>query len=382
MSQPHQVLRSAALRQPIRTAPIDFRRSLPPSVPSVAAHLSAALAQLSRRSDVSSLMRQSIAGGTHEDRVAGAALLAPRLGPDLDLARICATNGTQNTLLFLLRTLVGRHGVLLAERLSYGALPALVRMADVAVHGVEMDEQGILPDAFEAACREQRSKALYCNPTVHNPTTATMHVARRMQIAEIARKHGVAILEDDALGRLHADLPRPIAALAPDITWYVMTMTKCLAQGLRVAYLVMPDDAAARQRLAPFAHMSCWHGAPLSTAITNLWVENGAADEITSHIAAECSARERCAREILSGLNIRSERGSMHIWLDLPEHVSRIDVLDAAERQGVLLRASDVFAVDEHPRANGLRLSLSSPETIEQVREGLHRLINVLDPML
>lgn len=360
-------------------APVDFRRSLPPQIASLNAHLSAALAELGGRGDLSELMRQSVARGSEDDRAAGAALLAARFGYAPDLSRVLVTNGTQNTVLMLLRLLVVNGGVLLAERLSYGVLRALSRLAGVQVHGVEIDHEGLMPDAFEAACRRFHPKALYCNPTVHNPTTSIMPSARRVQIADIARRYDVAIIEDDALGFLHADLPRPIAALAPDITWHVMTLTKSLGHGLRIAYLLTPEQPLAQRRLESVEHLSCWHCSPLAAAIANLWVANGAAAQMSHEIALECSAREHAARELLAGLDLRSAPGSMHVWLRLPESLPRAELIAKAERQGVLVRPSDMFAVDDQPAPNALRLSLSPPATLDVVRRGLRRIRHVID---
>jgi DNA-binding transcriptional MocR family regulator len=353
------------------TPPVDFRRSLPPQIASLNAHLSAAFAQLAERGDLSQLMRQSVARGSEADRTTGAAWLTPRFGHALDASRIVVTNGTQNTVLMLLRLLVGSGGVLLAERLSYGVLRALSRLAGIEVHGVEIDDDGLVPDAFDTACRRFHPKALYLNPTVHNPTTSVMPARRRSDIADIARRHGVAIIEDDALGRLHADAPPPICALAPDITWYVTTLTKSLTQGWRLAYLVTPDQPLAQRRLAPIENLSCWHCSPMVAAITHLWVANGTAARITDEIAQECRVRERIAREMLAELDVRSAPGSMHLWLRLSDHVPRADVVAAAERLGVLLRPSDMFAVDDQPAPNAVRLSLSPPDTLEEVRRGL-----------
>lgn len=359
--------------------PVDFLRSLPPQIASQEVHLSVALAQLAERHDLSLLMRQSVARGSEADRAAAAALLTSRFGRTPEASRIVVSNGTQSILLMLFRTLIGSGGVLLAERLSYGALRPLTRLAGIEVHGVDIDDEGLIPEAFEAACRRLHPKAMYCNPTIHNPTTSIMPEHRRLQIADIARRHDVAILEDDALGILHPGAARPIAALAPDITWYVMTLTKSLTHGLRIAYLLTPEPPLAQRRLAPFEHLSAWHCSPLAAAIATEWVTNGAAAQMSREIALECSAREYAARDVLAGLDLRSAPGSMHVWLRLPERLRRVDLVAEAERQGVLIRPSDMFAVDEQPAPNALRLSLSPPATLEEVRRGLRTIRQLIE---
>jgi DNA-binding transcriptional MocR family regulator len=357
---------------------IDFRRSLPPRVPGLHSDLSAALEALASSRDLAKLTWQSVPRGSAEDRLAGARFVLPRYGSVVDPSRIVVTNGTQNALLVLLKDLVGADGVLLAEQLSYGALRAVARWAGIRVQGVAIDESGIVPEAFEEACRKLRPRALYCNPTVQNPTTAVMPEDRRQALVDIARRHGVVIIEDDALGRLHADAPAPLATMAPEICWYVMSTTKCLGQGLRIAYLVAPSAAAADRLLAPIEHLSFWHPAPLLSAVVTHWVASNAADAITARIAEECLARERQAREILSGLQLRTVRGSMHVWIELPANLKSADLVAAAESRQILIRPAELFSVDDQPAPNAVRLSLSPPSDLAEVVRGLRTLRNLM----
>ncbi len=81
-----------------------------------------------------------------------------------------------------------------------------------------MDDEGIDPDALQAACLRDKPKALYLNPTLLNPTTVTIPEKRREAIARIARRHRLPIIEDDAYGFIPQHGPPPFAAIAPDIT--------------------------------------------------------------------------------------------------------------------------------------------------------------------
>ena len=102
-----------------------------------------------------------------------------------------------------------------------------------------MDEQGVDADAFADACRRLRPKALYLNPTLLNPTTHTISEPRRLALTAIARRFGVPIIEDDPYGLLPRDAPPAFAALAPELTWHIAGLAKCLGAGLRVAYVVV-----------------------------------------------------------------------------------------------------------------------------------------------
>src|SRR5690606_38183161 len=97
--------------------------------------------------------------------------------------------------------------------------------------GLPMDDEGLLPDALDAACRTDRARLLFVNPTAHNPTTATMSPARREAIAALARTHDLIVIEDDVYGRLPERRPPPLAALAPQRTVYIGSAAKTVASG-------------------------------------------------------------------------------------------------------------------------------------------------------
>jgi DNA-binding transcriptional MocR family regulator len=350
---------------------IDFGRSLPPVPPDLHTHLMRSFEATAAAGDLGRLTHRSVPRGSDEDRDAGCQLLERRFDQRIERARLIVTNGTQNAILMLLRRIAGQNGLVVAEALSYGPLRWLAEAAGVRLTGLAIDDEGIVPDAFEAACRAEVPRVLYTNPTVQNPTTAITPEARRVAIAAIARRYGVTIIEDDALGLMHLDAPRPIAALAPDVTWYVMTTTKCLSHGLRVAYLVAPSCEAAAAIIGPIEHLSSWHAAPLLAAMVSRWIQSGAAEQITASIARECMAREAAAKAVLGSYDLRSKQGSMHVWLHLPARwTSDVFVSSAAER-GVRVRPAGQFAVDGQPVPQAVRLSLSAPAGIDEVQQGL-----------
>lgn len=358
---------------------VDFRRSLPPVAPHLHERLTACLQSLADRHNLGALMHESRARGSDRERAAGAQFLSSRLGADVTPDRIMITNGSQSAFILLLRELVGSSGVLLAEALTYGALRPLAQKCSIRIEGVAIDEEGLLPDAFEQACGIHKPRALYCNPTLHNPTTAIMSLTRRWEIVGIARKYGVTIIEDEALARLYPDTPQPLATLAPEICWYVMSTSKCLSHGLRMAYVAAPSVHSATTMLESADRLSFWVPAPLIKAILTLWVETGVADLISGDIASECLMRERVATQALKGYQVRAPRGTMHIWLSLPALCGATEFAVLAQENGVLLRPASHFSVGDTRAPDAVRLSLSTPANIGEVKQGLSALRGLLE---
>ena len=113
------------------------------------------------------------------------------------------------------------------------------------IFGLIEQMRGARPDALDEACRKHKPRAVYLVPTQHNPTTATMDAGRRKAIADIIRKRGTVLIEDDVYGPLEPQAS-PIANLIPERTYYAASIAKCIAPALRVAYLLAPDAAAER----------------------------------------------------------------------------------------------------------------------------------------
>ena len=237
-----------------------------------------------------------------------------------------------------------------------------------------MDGQGILPEAFEAACREDKPKALYCTPTLHNPTTATMGPERRRAIADIAAKFGVPIIEDDAYGMLPAQPVAPIATLAPELTYYISSLSKCLSPALRISYLVAPN-AKIGARLASNIRASTSIASPLTSAIATRWIETGSAASVLKAIRQETRERHRLLMTNLP--SAQSDPEAFHAWLPLRGAWDRHAFTAKLRSVGIGVVASDAFAVGAAPEA--VRLGLGGIATREELETSLTVIADVLD---
>ncbi|WP_036263281.1 PLP-dependent aminotransferase family protein [Mesorhizobium sp. WSM2561] len=358
--------------------PISLIRTTPPSPDWLGDEFSKVLIELSKRSDLPTLLRMHKFNGTPEDRRVGSEWLKQRFGQAPDPDRIIVTNGTQNALFITLATMVGRGGLLLTERLSYYGFRRLANFLGVEIRAIEMDGDGALPDAFERVCKTDKPKALFLSPTLHNPTTIIMSRERRLALAEIARKYGVVIVEDDVYGLLPRQAPPPIAVLAPDVTWHATGLAKCVSPGLRLGYLVAPDAAAAAKAFQPVSTTSTWFVSPISAAIAENWVDNGVGARILEAVRDEAAARQGIARSILDGASYTAKPEALHLWLDLPKRYTQEDFIAACDKQGVVLRSGEMFAVSKEQASPAIRIVLGSPRDREELRQALEGVVTVL----
>jgi DNA-binding transcriptional MocR family regulator len=340
-----------------------------------------ALVALGTRSQIRNLLGYQHNGATLEQRAAAAAWLANSdiaPAPD-DIVLSC---GAQHALAVSLSAICEAGDTVATEALSYPGIRALSLMLGLRLKGVAMDEQGMLPDAFKAACESTQVRALYTIPTLHNPTTATMSPARRKAILEIALQHDVIVVEDDVYGFMTPNRPPSMAKLAPEQTIYVTSVSKWLAAGLRIGFAVPPRRLLPR--LTAMVRTTVWMTPPPMLECFRIMVENGDALKLAKARIAETRARQTLAKKLLAGLEWQSDASGSHMWLKLPSSWDGYDFVSQARRQGVLLLAADSFAVTRHSGDGHVRLCLGSPALRADLARGLGVLTQVLneDPHL
>jgi DNA-binding transcriptional MocR family regulator len=216
---------------------------------------------------------------------------------------------------------------------------------------------------------------LYLNPTLQNPTTATMPVQRRKEIALAAARCGIRIIEDDPYWRFASQAPAPVSHFAPDISYYVSTLSKCLTPGLRVAFVLLPDTHARSSfltALRSFALMA----APLTAALATQWIFDGSADHLLEGVREEARVRNGLAQELLAGRQATTGEG-LHVWLSLPSYWSSSELARAAVGEGLSVTPAEVFS-GGLAGPSAIRISLGSIKDRRRLASGLRRLAQLL----
>ncbi|EWY38938.1 transcriptional regulator [Skermanella stibiiresistens SB22] len=347
-----------------------------PSAAGVAEGLAALFASMSNPAEFAGLLEYPPHGGLPAHRAAGATWLSRHqiaVGPE----NVLVTSGAQNGMAIAFSTVARPGDLILTERLTYFGMKALTSTLGLRLEGIAMDEDGILPDAFESACRQSAPRALYTVPTLHNPTTAIMPLERRRRIVEIARQYDVTIVEDDVFGFLVPEAPSPIQMLAPDITLHISSLSKSIAPGLRIGYLVAPSRLMPR--LTATMRALNYAVPPLMGEMATRWIEDGSADRFAETQRRECRARQALTADVLrDGPAVAVPSYGQHLWLKLPEPWRREDFVAEARARGIIVTGADVFTVGRGAAPHAVRIGISMPERREDLRHGLEVLADLL----
>lgn len=321
---------------------VDMSMNIPPAPADVSLRdlMRDGLSKLLRGADIATLMAYRAGAGSREERAAGAAWLAPVCGP-LPASRVLLCSGAQSAMLAAASSLLTRGDVVATEQMTYPGFRALAAYLGLSMAGVATDGEGMIPAALDEVCRTRAARAIYCTPTIQNPTTTTMGTQRRTEIIAVARKHDLPIIEDAAYA-LFPHLPEPaLAQLAPERVYHVATTAKTLSPGLRLAYLAVPPEAQGSVTTALRA--TSMMASPLLVSLVTGWVRDGSAAAILAGIRAEAVARQALAASILPRELTAAHPEGLHIWLTLPSFWPRQDFVSYIRTQGLALVPSDAF---------------------------------------
>ncbi|MBK5351800.1 PLP-dependent aminotransferase family protein [Pseudomonas sp. TH41] len=270
--------------------------------------------------------------------------------------QIVCVNGGQHGLLCALTGLLKAGDTLVTEHLTYPGLISVARLLGIKLIGVAMDAEGLMPDALNEACRNHRISALYCTPTIQNPTAAVMSVPRREAIVEVCRQHNLLIFEDEAHAVLAQQRPLPLSYFAPERSVLIGSLSKAVSAGLRVGYLHAPQPLIGR--LSAAVRGTCWMASPLTLEVASRWIENGTAEQLLGRQTVEISRRKALVAGRLDGLAYKTHPHSPHFWIEVPDPWRASQIAAELKENNFLVATAEMFAVGQGAVPQFIRASV------------------------
>jgi len=294
---------------------------------------------------------------------------------------ILLTNGSQQALDLLGRVFIGKGDVIVTGQPTYlGALQAW-RVYRPRIIGVPVDDEGMEMDALEAVLKAESPKFVYILPNFHNPKGVTLTLERRKKLVELAAKYGTPIIEDDPYGELRfegEDLP-PIVVLHKQNVIYLSTFSKILAPGIRLGWVVAPEAIIGQLVLAK--QSTDLHTSTLIQMIAHDIMKRGILKAHAKEIRKVYGERRRLMttqmeKHFPKEVTWTKPEGGLFLWVQVPEHVNTMELLETAVENKVAYVPGTVFYPDETGH-NTLRLNFSNAMP-DRIVEGIERLGKVL----
>ncbi|MFN7940235.1 MAG: PLP-dependent aminotransferase family protein [Thermoanaerobaculia bacterium] len=316
-----------------------------------------------------------------------------RYGIEVGPSNILITSGAQQALDLVGKLLINSGDRVLVEAPTYlGALQAFTAY-QAQYLAVPIDDEGMRVDELETELRAG-PKFLYVLPNFQNPGGVTMSLARRNRLVELASHYGCPILEDDPYGQLRyeGEHQTPLVVLDAEIhgnhdgrpyrgdVMYLGTLSKTLAPGLRLGWVVAPESVISR--LVQMKQGSDLHTSTFTQMVAFETARGGFLDQHVKRIREVYRERRDAMlaaleRHFPPQVTWTHPQGGLFLWATLPEGADTAALLPKA----AAAKVAYVPGVSFYPRGVGgersmrLNFSYSKPEVID---EGIRRLAGVI----
>src|ERR1700726_5281182 len=344
-----------------------------PMLPEQTALVARSLDGLEKPAALDAALRQATSVGTQAVRSVAATYLSQGAWSPTPEQLVFTGNGRQSIAAALAAIVPtgGRCGV---EALTYPFIKGIAARLGILLVPLAMDEGGVRPDSVQKAHREAHLSAIYIQPAIHNPLGMTMTSARRADLLRVVEKLNLPIIEDNVYGFL--DNEPPLAALAPESCIVLDSLSKKVAPGLSLGFVVPPQRL--RESVRASVRSGGWTASGYAFAAAQRMMSDGTVAELSRLKRIDARQRQQMAADRLAGFAMQSNDKSYHLWLTLPPHWRSQTFVAAAARRDIALTPSTTFTVTPGHAPNAIRLALAAP-TMEQLDAGLRTLAGMLN---
>jgi 2-aminoadipate transaminase len=292
--------------------------------------------------------------------------------------QVMVTNGSMQADAFLFDELVQKGEGVVVERPTYDRTLLSLRGRGADLTAIPLEDDGLDVATLEDRLRTGGAPRLaHVIPNFQNPAGCTLSLDKRRKLLALAREHGFTIFEDDPYVDIRfrgESLPRMLELDADGgNVVYASSFSKTVCPGIRVGYLVGPEELIAR--IVKRATSTYISPSMVSQSIVNEFCRSGAIDESVATVREALRARAEALGEAL-GRELPDARfvapdGGYFLWVDLPEQIDVDELHVAAAERGVQFVKGSDFMLDGGDHS--LRLAYSGV-TVEEIQEGVHRL--------
>lgn len=358
-----------AIVEAATSAPVNLELNYP-SAPGQSELLAPALAPLLRPDVLTEALRPASATGTAAAREATADLLAtPTWRPVPH--HVLFTGNARQAIAATLASLVRPGGRVGVEPLTYPLVREIAARLGITLVALEADGDGLCPESVVVAHRAAPLSALYLQPTLHNPTSVTTSEARRVEIADAVRELDLPVVEDRIWSFLHPDSPAPLAAHAPGLVHVVDGLSKRVAPGLTVGFLVVPEGRV--DAVGAAVRSGGWSAGRFALEAGVRWMTDGTVARLVGAKREDAAARQRFVGEELGGFAVRSDPLAYYAWWELPVPWRADTFTAAAAAHGIAVTPGTAFVVDPNRTPDAVRLGLASA-AVPDLRRALRTL--------
>ncbi|WP_027626161.1 PLP-dependent aminotransferase family protein [Clostridium lundense] len=303
-----------------------------------------------------------------------------RYGINVSSNSILIVSGSLQALQLISMGILHPGSTVLVERPSYLKSLSVFESSGMRLKGIKMDSYGTIPNEIIKNINNKSTSLLYTIPTFHNPTGIVMPEHRRNEILDVCKKERLPIIEDDVYKELWIDEEPPKTLKSKDkndSVLYLGSISKTLAAGFRIGWLVGPEPVI--ERLGDIKMQTDYGASSLSQWVLAEWISSGLYEKYILEIRKQLSIRRQVALNTLEKyfLDIATwskPRGGFYVWLTLRKQISMNKLFEECCRQGLLINIGNIYDF-----SNNLSIRISySYASLVDLEKGLKRLSELI----
>jgi DNA-binding transcriptional MocR family regulator len=291
--------------------------------------------------------------------------------------RILFSAGGQNAIAAVLASLFKAGDKLGTDPLTYPGIKTAAKMLGIQLVPIEWAGSEMTEEGLVNACKNDRIKGLYIIPDFHNPTTRTMSIKTRKMIAETAKRYRIIVIEDAINSLLKENPLPPVASFAPEQTVYILSLSKVISPGLRLAYLAAPE--ACRKEIGAGIYNQNITVAPFLLELSARLINTKKADSIAAERRSYVKRQNEIVERYLGSYEILGDEYCPFRWIILPEAFTGISFEICARNEGVQVYAGERFLVGNSQTRSAVRISVTAARNPSEFEEGIKILKRILE---
>lgn len=307
-------------------------------------------------------------------------------GLQIRAEQILITTGSQQALDLIGKVFINKNDAVIIEKPAYlGAIQAF-SMYEPKFVPTTLLNNGIDTTAFSQNIEEHNAKMAYLVSNFQNPTGISYSTEKRQEVAQIAINKNLLLIEDDPYGQIRfTNTARPsLFSYAPNNTVLLGTFSKSIAPGFRIGWLVAPSseiyDKLVIAKQASDLHTDIFSQRIISTFLENYEIETHLDKIITAYHQQSLSMLDSIQKYMPLDVHTTQPQGGMFCWLELPQHISSMQLFKNAIQNNVAFVPGVPFYTNKQD-SNTLRLNFSCAQPAE-IMEGIKRIALCLEKQM
>lgn len=294
---------------------------------------------------------------------------------------VLVTAGGENSLTLLLMIIFSRGDKIAVDEFTYGNLIATAQLNNIQLVAIKNDQYGMDPTDLERKCQNNNLTGLYLMPEYSNPMGITLNTTRRNELAIVAKKNHLKVIEDDYLSflsRNNHERPPKLMQLLPDQTFYICSMSKVLASGLRIGYLAFPQ--AYKQQIENGFFNTVVKVSSLNSAIATEAINSQTIYKIIDHKMSLAKESNKLFDSIFTDAP-KTNLTDIAFFRRLPikKKISGQQIERGLADISIRCFSSDRFKINASATGTFLRVSLSATSSLNELAYGLEKLKGYLE---